>query len=153
MVAQTVKNLPAVQETWVRSLGWEDPLEKRTATHQYAGLENSMDRQAWQATVHGDAKSWTRLSDFHFSLRELVLCTWFSDTESARKCRRHRGHRSDPWVGKMPWSKKWQPTLVLGELQDWNLESQKKRKKNSETNNTIQIALESRLFWNQVNRK
>ena len=32
-VAQMVKNLPAMQETWVRSLGWEDPLEKRKATH------------------------------------------------------------------------------------------------------------------------
>ena len=33
LVAQLVKNLPAVQETWVRSLGWEDPLEKEMATH------------------------------------------------------------------------------------------------------------------------
>ena len=33
LVAQLVKNLPAVQETWVRSLGWEDPLEKGKATH------------------------------------------------------------------------------------------------------------------------
>ena len=33
LVAQTVKNLPAMQETWVRSLGWEDPLEKGKATH------------------------------------------------------------------------------------------------------------------------
>ena len=33
LVAQLVKNPPAVQETWVRSLGWEDPLEKRKATH------------------------------------------------------------------------------------------------------------------------
>ena len=33
LVAQLVKNLPAMQETWVRSLGWEDTLEKRTATH------------------------------------------------------------------------------------------------------------------------
>ena len=33
LVAQTVKSLPAVQETWVRSLGWEDPLEKGMATH------------------------------------------------------------------------------------------------------------------------
>ena len=32
-VAQTVKNLPAIQETWVQSLGWEDPLEKGIATH------------------------------------------------------------------------------------------------------------------------
>ena len=33
LVAQSVKNLPAVWETWVRSLGWEDPLEKKMATH------------------------------------------------------------------------------------------------------------------------
>ena len=33
LVAQKVKNLPAVQDTWVRSLGWEDPLEKGMATH------------------------------------------------------------------------------------------------------------------------
>ena len=33
LVAQLVKNLPAMQETWVQSLGWEDPLEERKATH------------------------------------------------------------------------------------------------------------------------
>ena len=33
LVAQLVKNLPAMWETWLRSLGWEDPLEKREATH------------------------------------------------------------------------------------------------------------------------
>ena len=33
LLAQTVKNLPAIQETWVWSLGWEDPLEKRMVTH------------------------------------------------------------------------------------------------------------------------
>ena len=33
LVAQTVKNLPAKQETWVQSLGWEDPLEKKMTTH------------------------------------------------------------------------------------------------------------------------
>ena len=61
MVAQLVKNLPAVWETWLRSLGWEDPLEKGKATSlQYSGLENSMD-----CIVHGVAKSRTRLSDFH----------------------------------------------------------------------------------------
>jgi len=32
-VVQMVKNLPVMQETWVRSLGWEDPLEKKMATH------------------------------------------------------------------------------------------------------------------------
>ena len=47
LVAQLVKNSPAMRETWVRSLGWEDPLEKGKVTHsyplQYSGLENSMD--------------------------------------------------------------------------------------------------------------
>ena len=33
LVAQLIKNLPAMRETWVRSLGWEDPLEEGTATH------------------------------------------------------------------------------------------------------------------------
>ena len=33
MVAQTVKNLPAIQESWVQSLGWEDPLEEGVAPH------------------------------------------------------------------------------------------------------------------------
>ena len=59
-MAQMVKNLPAMQETRVQSLGREDPLEKGMATPlQYSCLENPMDRGA---TVHGVAKSWTRLS-------------------------------------------------------------------------------------------
>ena len=64
-MAQMVKNLPAMQETWVSSLGWEDPLEKGTAGYplQYSGLENPVDRGAWQATVHGVAKSGTGLSN------------------------------------------------------------------------------------------
>ena len=61
LVAQLVKNPPAIQETWVSSLGWEDPLEKGN------GLENSMD-----CIVHGVTKSWTRLSDFHFSLSKCL---------------------------------------------------------------------------------
>ena len=55
------KNPPAIQETWVQSLGWEDPLEKRKATHSSI--------LAWRiswTTVHGVTKSQTQLSDFHF---------------------------------------------------------------------------------------
>ena len=49
-MAQMVKNLPAVQETWVQTLGQEDPLEKKMASIlQYSCLENPMDREAWQA--------------------------------------------------------------------------------------------------------
>ena len=63
-MAQTVTNLPALQETQVRSLGGEDPLEKGMASPlQYSCLENPMDRGAWQATASGVTKSWTRLSD------------------------------------------------------------------------------------------
>ena len=62
-----VKNLPAMQETQVQSLDQEDPPgEGNEYLLQYSGLENSVDRGAWPATVHGIAKSWTRLRDFHF---------------------------------------------------------------------------------------
>ena len=62
-VAQMLKNLPAMQENWVRSLGWEDPLEKGMATHSsILAWRIPMDRGSWQATVHEIAKSWTRLS-------------------------------------------------------------------------------------------
>ena len=44
---------------WVRSLGQEDFLEEEMASVQYSCLENPMDRGAWQATIHGVAKSWT----------------------------------------------------------------------------------------------
>ena len=47
-----VKNLPAMQETRVRSLGQEDPLEEEMAPHSSV-LENPMDRGAWRAAVHG----------------------------------------------------------------------------------------------------
>ena len=58
MVAQVVKNLPAKQQTWVQSRGMDGPLEEEIATHSNNScLENSMDRGAWQATVHGVAKS------------------------------------------------------------------------------------------------
>ena len=67
LVAQLVKNLPAMREIWVRSLGWEDPLEKGKATHS-----NTL---AWRIpwTIHGVAKSWTRLSNFHSLLYTINL--------------------------------------------------------------------------------
>ena len=57
VIAQLVKNLPAMQETWVQFLGQEDPLKKEMATHiQYSCLEDSMDREAQWATVHEVAR-------------------------------------------------------------------------------------------------
>ena len=60
LVAQMVKNLPEMWETWVRSLGWEDPQEEDNATHSsiYA-WRIPMDRGSWLATVHGVTKSQT----------------------------------------------------------------------------------------------
>ena len=53
-------NLPAMWETWVRSLGWEDPLEKGMATHSsILAWRIPMDR----AIVHSVAKNWKELSD------------------------------------------------------------------------------------------
>ena len=45
-----------MQETWVQSLGWEDPLEKEMATHSSLCLGNPMDRRAWRATARGVEK-------------------------------------------------------------------------------------------------
>ena len=64
LVAQTVKNPPAMRETWVQSLGWEDPMEEGMTTHSsFLAWRIPMDRGAWQATVQGVAKSQTRLRD------------------------------------------------------------------------------------------
>ena len=62
-VFQTVKNLPAMQNTQVQSLGWEDPQEKKMATHSsILAWRLLMDRGFWRATVHGVAKSWTQMN-------------------------------------------------------------------------------------------
>ena len=63
LVAQLVKNLLAMQETWARSLSWEDPLEKGKATHSSI--------LAWRipwTTQSGVTKSHTPLSDFHMPI-------------------------------------------------------------------------------------
>ena len=62
LVAQLVKNPPAMQETLVRFLDWEDPLEKETATHSSILVW----RIPWIIQSMGVTKSLTRLSDFHF---------------------------------------------------------------------------------------
>ena len=67
-VAELVKDPFAMWETWVQSLGREDsPGEGNGNPLQCSCLENPMDGGAWWATVHGVAKSRTRLSDFTFT--------------------------------------------------------------------------------------
>ena len=68
LVAQMIKTLPAVQETWVRSLGWEDPLEDEMATHSSILAW----RIPWTEEPGRLAKSRTRLSDFTFTFNHRV---------------------------------------------------------------------------------
>ena len=64
LVTQMVQNLPAMWETWVQSLGWEDTLEEGMATHSSVlAWRIPMDRRVQWATVHGVTKSLTQLSD------------------------------------------------------------------------------------------
>ena len=78
LVSQMVKNLPAMQETWVRSLGREDLLEKGMATHsrilawRILGQRNLVG----SSPVHRVTKSWT-LSDWSVTNIELTGCTMF----------------------------------------------------------------------------
>jgi len=60
LVAQMVKNPPAMRETWGQFLGWEDPLEEGVATHSnILSWRIPTDKGAWQAAVHGVTKSLT----------------------------------------------------------------------------------------------
>ena len=85
LVAQSVKNLPAVQETWVRFLGWEDsPGEGNGNPLQCSLLKNPTDRGASWTTVHGVAKesdTTQRLNNklFCLILRNLYEVDSFSD--------------------------------------------------------------------------
>ena len=65
LVAERLRRLPATWETGVRSLDWEDPLEKDMVTHSsILAWRIAMDGGAWWATGHGVTKSRTQLSDF-----------------------------------------------------------------------------------------
>ena len=74
LAVQLVNNSPAMWETWVWSLSWDDPLEKgKGYPLQYSGLENFMD-----CIVHGVANSQTRLNDFYFFFSNILGLIWFS---------------------------------------------------------------------------
>ena len=96
------KNLPAMQKTWVQSLGWEDPLEKEINPLQYPCLENPMDRGAWRATVNvgwkkSDTTEWLTLSISLCSFHASSDCGVFfsslcpSDATMLYVCPSHRG--------------------------------------------------------------
>ena len=112
LVAQSVKDLPAVQETWVWSLGWEDPLEKEMASH--ASI------LAWKI-------SWTEEPRGLQSMgSQRVRHNWATNTYLTRSSSHsslmaqrveHLPSMQETWVRslgqKIPWRRKWQPTPVL----------------------------------------
>ena len=101
-----IKNLPTMQDTWVQSLGQEDPLEKGMATH--SGI------LAWKIP-------WTEEPGKLKSIESpTVRHNWATNTftfiflgGSEIKNPSAKRLRFDPWVRKIPWSRKWQPAPVL----------------------------------------
>ena len=70
LLAQMVKNLPAMRETQVQSLGWEDPLEKGMATHSsIPAWRIPWTEEPGGLQSNGVTKSWIRLSDWHFNFQ------------------------------------------------------------------------------------
>ena len=76
-----VKNLPAMQETRIRSLGQEDPLEKEMATHSSIHACKIPWTEEYQATVHGVAKNRTRLSDI---IKYILICEVYNNDVNNR---------------------------------------------------------------------
>ena len=127
--------MQVTQEMQVWTLGWEDPLEEGIGNPlQYSCLENPMNRRAWGATVYRVAKyqTWLKWLSKHARFRKtepvytytryLYIQTSFpggsGDKSICLQCGRHG---FNPWVGKIPWRSKWQPTPVLlpGKFHGW----------------------------------
>ena len=102
LVAQMVKNLPAMQETWVQSLGQEDLLEE----------ENSMERGSWQATVHGVTKGGAQLINLHTGSHTFKGHCFYSSSKAKQRGtlfehRKHFGTKvSIPWLRVKPGCKR-----------------------------------------------
>ena len=108
--------MPAMWETWVRSLDQEDPLEKEMATHSsILAWSIPWTGGAWWATVH---RSQRVGHDWKNSLSLWVL--WASlVVQTVKNPLAVQGTWVDPWVGKIPWREEWQSTRVFlpGKLQ------------------------------------
>ena len=94
-----------MQETWVWSLGREDPLEKEMATHaSILAWKNPMDRGVWQTTVHGVPKSWA----------------WLSNWECRHACKRNQSLRQK--VDFSEWSEQMDYTQNFKFIEDTHLQ-------------------------------
>jgi len=105
-----IKNLPAVEESQVQSLGWEDPLEEEMATHSSLLAEKSHGQRSFPGY-----SPWGRTE---LDTTEHTACSIASRQRRAPQlalvvkgstcqCKETQGHRFDPWVRKIPRSRKW----------------------------------------------
>ena len=105
LVAQRLKRLPGMQETQVRSLSREDPLEKEMATHSST--------LAWRIPLGRSLVGYSRWGRKESDTTERphsLTPWWLNGKESTCQCGRHG---FDLWVRKIPWRRKWQPTPVF----------------------------------------
>ena len=104
-VAQMVKRLPGMWETWVQSLGQEDPLGKEMATYSSTfAWKNPWTEEPGRLSPWSCKESdTTKRLHFHFSGGN-------SGRGSACHCRGQKRCGFDLWVGKIPWRRAWQPT-------------------------------------------
>ena len=108
LMAQMVKNPPAIRETWVQSLGWEDPLEEGMATH-------SIILAWWIPWAEEPGRLQFMGSQSHMT--EWLNTALHRTSPMGQRvkiplyCRRHRRCGFNSWVGKIPWRRAWQPTL------------------------------------------
>ena len=117
LVAQRLKRLPRMQETWVRSLGQEDPLEEEMATHS----STLASRIPWREEpgrlqsmgLQRAGHDWATSLHFTSSLISEGFPGGTSSKEPTCQYRRHKRRGFDPWVRKIPWRRKWQPTPVF----------------------------------------
>ena len=122
LVAQRLKCLPVMWETWVRSLGREDRLEKEMATHSSI--------LAWRIPWTEDPGRLQSTGLQRFDMTEQLhfhFTWWFSGKEVHLQWRRPEYHS---WVGKIPWRWKWQPTPVFlpGESHGQRLQSMRSQR-------------------------
>ena len=97
---------------WVQSLGQEDPLERGTATHSsILAWRILWTEEPGRLQSMGPQRVGRNWATFTHSLMHILVLTWWLDgKESACQCKRCG---FDPWVGKIPWRRKWQPTPVF----------------------------------------
>ena len=124
-MVQTVKSLPATQETQVQSVGREDPLEKEMATHSsilgwripWMEEPGGLHTMGSQRVRHNWATSLSLSFTWSGYYRALNHFTSFpggtSGKEPSCQCRRHKRRGFNPWVAKIPWRRAWQPTPVF----------------------------------------